>query len=62
MIEVMYILGLVFGVFAGLITVAFSFILSLNSPVHRVFDALVKMLWLFCIVYVIRAQPAELPR
>ena len=58
----MYILGLVFGVFAGLITAAFSFILSLSSPVYLVFDALVEVLWLLCIVYVIRAQPAELPR
>ena len=31
--------GLVFGVFAGLITAAFSFILSLNSPVYRLCDA-----------------------
>ena len=39
-----------------------SFILSLNSPVYLVCDALVEVLWLLCIVYVIRAQPAELPR
>ena len=36
----MYILGLVFGVFAGLITVALPFIPSLSSPVY-----LVVMLW-----------------
>ena len=62
MIKVMYILGMVFGVFAGLITAAFSFIPSLSSPVYLVCDALVEVLWLLCIVYVIRAQPAELPR
>ena len=60
--KVMYILGLVFGVFDGLITAAFSFMLSSNSPVHLVCDAWVEVLWLLCIVYVIRAQPAELPR
>ena len=32
---------------------------NLNSP--RLCDALVEVLWLLCIVYVIRAQPAELP-
>ena len=48
------------GVFAGLITEAFSFILSLNSPVYQVCDALVEVLWLLCIVYVIRPHPAEL--
>ena len=42
----MYILGLVFGVFAGLITAAFSFILSLSLPVYLVCDALVA---LYCI-------------
>ena len=52
----MYILGLVFG------AAAFSFIPSLSSPVHLVCDALVEVLWLLCIVYVIPAQPAELPR
>ena len=31
-----HVLGLVFGVFAGLITAAFSFILSLSSPVYQV--------------------------
>ena len=31
-----YILGLVLGVFAGLITATFSFMLSLNSPVYQV--------------------------
>ena len=46
MIKLMYILGLVFGVFAGLITAAFSFIPSLSSPVYRVCDALVA---LYCI-------------
>ena len=35
---------------------------SLSSPVYLVCDALVEVLWLLCIVYVIRAQPAELPR
>ena len=59
MIKVMYILGLVFGVFADLITATFS---SLNSPVYLVCDALVEVLCLLCIVYVIRAQPAELLR
>ena len=34
--EVMCILGLVFGVVAGLITAAFSFILTLNTPVYQV--------------------------
>ena len=48
MIKVMYILGFVF---AGLITAAF-FILSLNSPVYLVCDALVEVLWLLCIVYI----------
>ena len=38
------------------------FIPSLSSPVYLVCDALVEVLWLLCIVYVIRAQPAELPR
>ena len=33
-----------------------------TSPVHLVCDAWVEVLWLLCIVYVIRAQPAELPR
>ena len=33
---VMYILGLMFDVFAGLITAAFSFMLSLNSSVYQV--------------------------
>ena len=33
---------------------------SLSSPVFLVCDALVEVLWLLCIVYVIRAQPAEL--
>ena len=55
MMYVMYI-----RVIAGLITVAFSFILSSNSPVYLVCDALVEVLWLLCIVYVIRVQPAEL--
>ena len=41
----MHILGVVFGIFAGLITVA-SFILSLNSPVYLVCNALVA---LYCI-------------
>ena len=50
MIEVMYIL---FGIFAGLITVAISFILSLNSP-----DALVEVLWSLCMVYVIQSCKA----
>ena len=53
MIKVMYILGLVFGVFAGLITAAFSFIPSLNSPVYLVCDALVEvhctLVALYCI-------------
>ena len=49
----MYILGLVFDAFAGLITMIFSFILSSNSPVYLVCDALVEVLWLLCIVYVI---------
>ena len=59
-----YILGLVFGVFTSSITTAFYFILSWNSPVYLVCDALVEVLWLLCIVYmyVIRAQPAELVR
>ena len=35
---------------------------SLSSPVYLVCDALVEVLGLLCIVYVIRAQPAELPR
>ena len=48
--------------FAGLITTAFSFIPSLSLPVYLVCDALVEVLWLLCIVYVIRAQSAELPR
>ena len=48
----MYILGLVFGVFDGLITAAFSFMLSSSSPVHMVCDAWVEVLWLLCIVYV----------
>ena len=38
------------------------FMLSSSSPVHLVCDAWVEVLWLLCIVYVIRAQPAELPR
>ena len=38
------------------------YVLSSSSPVHLVCDALVEVLWLLCIVYVIRAQPAELPR
>ena len=46
---VMYILGLVFGVFAGLVAAAFSFIPSLNSPVYLVCNALVEVLWLFFI-------------
>ena len=46
----MYILGLVFGVFAVLITAAFSFILSLSSHVYLVHDALVEVPWLLCIV------------
>ena len=57
-----HIVGLVFDVFAGLITAAFSFILSLSSPVYLVCDAFVEVLWLLCVVYVIRAQPAEPPR
>ena len=36
MIKVMYILGLVFGAFAGSITAALSFVLSLNSPLYQV--------------------------
>ena len=40
----------------------YTYMLSLSSPVHLVCDALVEVLWLLCIVYVIRAQPAELPR
>ena len=36
---IMYILGLVFGVFAGFIIAAFAFILSLSSPVYLVCDA-----------------------
>ena len=39
-----------------------TFMLSSSSPVHLVCDAWVEVLWLLCIVYVIRAQPAELPR
>ena len=57
--KVMYILGLVFGVFAawfnyrGLLPYTkFEFTCCL------VCDALVEVLWLLCIVYVIRAQPA----
>ena len=37
-----------------------AFIPSLNLPVDLVCDALVEVLWLLCIVQVIRAQPAEL--
>ena len=36
-------------------------VLNLNSPVYLVCDALVEVLWLLCIVYVIRAQQIELP-
>ena len=39
-----------------------KYMLSSSSPVHLVCDAWVEVLWLLCIVYVIRAQPAELPR
>ena len=35
---------------------------AVNSPVYLVCDALVEVLWLLCIVYVIRVQPVELPR
>ena len=38
-----------------------SHIHCLNSPVYLVCDALVEVLWLLCILYVIQAQPAELP-
>ena len=41
----MYTIWLRFGVFAGLITVAFSFMLSFNLADC---DALVEMLWLRC--------------
>ena len=57
-----YILGFVFGVFVGLITAAFSFMLSLSPPVYQV-----VMLWLMCfgcfvlICMCDSAQPAELP-
>ena len=43
----MYILGLVFGVTAGLhcvITAAFSFMLSWSSPVYLVCEALVEVI------------------
>ena len=43
MIKVMYILGLVLGILAGLITTAFSFMIILSSPVYQV-----VMLWLRC--------------
>ena len=33
-----------------------------HIPVYLVCGALVEVLWLLCIVYVIRAQQAELPR
>ena len=38
--------GLVFGVLAGLTTMAFSFMLSLSSPGC---NALVEVLWLLCL-------------
>ena len=44
MIKVMYILGLVFGVFAGLITAVLSF----KFDVYLVCDALVEVLLLLC--------------
>ena len=50
-----------YGIYC-LITAGFSFMLSSSSPVYLVCEALVEVLWLLCIVYVIRAQPAELPR
>ena len=43
-LQCMHILGLVFGVFAGLIITAFFFIPSLSSPVYLVCDALVFVL------------------
>ena len=46
---VMYILGLVFGVLAGLITAAFSFIPSLNSPVYLVLILWGALVSLYCI-------------
>ena len=48
--KVMYILGLVFGVFAGLIT-AF-----MCSPVYHL-----VMLWLRCFVLICMCDSAELP-
>ena len=44
----MYILGLVFGIFAGFITAAFSFILSLSSHVYLVRDASGALVALYC--------------
>ena len=44
-----YVIGLVFGVFAGLITAAFSFIRSWNLPVYLVCVALVEVFWLLCL-------------
>ena len=35
-------------------------VLSLNSPIYQVYNALVEVLWLLYIVHVIRVQPAEL--
>ena len=55
----MYILGLVFGIFAGLITVAFSFIPSLSSPVYLVCDALVEIYTLVALYYICDSSPAS---
>ena len=38
------------------------YVLHVCVCVIRLCDALVEVLWLLCIVYVIRDQPAELPR
>ena len=42
-----------------LIIAAFSFILSLSSPVYLVCEALVEVLWLLCIVYVIHLASGQ---
>ena len=51
-------LSLEIGIIGGLVTLVFSFILNLGSPVHQV-----VMLCLFAFICMCDlAQPAELPR
>ena len=45
----MYIFSLVFGIFAGFVTAAFSFILGLSSPVYLACDASGALVALYCI-------------